>query len=219
MNTRLRIQKKLPSQSTYIPVQNLYQTRSFGIQQKPSHPSLHHKTRVIHDTKRTISTSPKVTVHMSISIKTFSPFPKKHKIKSSFFLFFSCLPENSHKTTTREQLSSVCLFSQNWPASELSGRNKISESPSRGEFFFMRVVIQQQQLIFIVHTQKKVENFSEVNECVNTKSVNLMGLCVFHCILWMILVYRGWKWTKCWWYWYQMNMVLIKLRWKFDLMR
>ena len=39
MNTRLRIQKKLPSQSTYIPVQNLYQTRSFGIQQKPSHPS------------------------------------------------------------------------------------------------------------------------------------------------------------------------------------
>ncbi len=39
MNTRLRIQKKLASQSTYTPVQNLYPTRSFGIQQKPSHSS------------------------------------------------------------------------------------------------------------------------------------------------------------------------------------
>ena len=39
MNTRQHIQKKHPSQSTYTPVQNLYQTRAFDIQQQPSHSS------------------------------------------------------------------------------------------------------------------------------------------------------------------------------------
>ena len=39
MNNRQHIQKKHPSQSTYTPVQNLYQTRAFDIQQQPSHSS------------------------------------------------------------------------------------------------------------------------------------------------------------------------------------
>ena len=39
MNTRQHIQKKHPSQSTYTPIQNLYQTRAFEIQQQPSHSS------------------------------------------------------------------------------------------------------------------------------------------------------------------------------------
>jgi hypothetical protein len=39
MNTRQHIQKKHPSQSTYTPIQNLYQTRAFDIQQQPSHSS------------------------------------------------------------------------------------------------------------------------------------------------------------------------------------
>ena len=39
MNNRQHIQKKHPSQSTYTPVQNLYQTRAFEIQQQPSHSS------------------------------------------------------------------------------------------------------------------------------------------------------------------------------------
>ncbi|OBQ38709.1 MAG: hypothetical protein AN484_24015 [Aphanizomenon flos-aquae WA102] len=39
MNNRQHIQKKHPSQSTYTPIQNLYQTRAFDIQQQPSHSS------------------------------------------------------------------------------------------------------------------------------------------------------------------------------------
>jgi hypothetical protein len=39
MNNRQHIQKKHPSQSTYTPIQNLYQTRAFEIQQQPSHSS------------------------------------------------------------------------------------------------------------------------------------------------------------------------------------
>jgi len=39
MNNRQHIQKKHPSQSTYTPVQNLYQTRAFDIQLDQSHSS------------------------------------------------------------------------------------------------------------------------------------------------------------------------------------
>ena len=96
-------------------------------------------------------------------------------------LFVSALTQNNNKT---KKILSLCLFSQNDRHQNCPAAiKKVSKSPSRGKFFLHACGNSATTIDFYRPYKKKVENFCEVNECVNTKSVNLMGLWMFQCIL------------------------------------